>query len=174
MPKQTIRENISKALTLLFLVVIIAIGLNYKNPENTGLEKVVVKKIIDGDTIEIENGQQIRYIGIDTPEYGEYYFEQAKLENEKMLSSKDVYIEKDILEKDKFDRILAYVWVDKNILINNQLLEMGMAFPLFIPPNKKYQELFIKSFEKAQASDIGVWKQNKNWKLLNYREYNNI
>jgi micrococcal nuclease len=94
----------------------------------------LVTQVIDGDTVELEGGERVRYIGIDTPEEGEVGFEEATQRNAELVVGQTVTL--DICEEqpeDEFGRTLAYVIVD-SIVVNEVLLAEGLADPLHIPP----------------------------------------
>ena len=85
-------------------------------PERT---LATVTRVIDGDTIEVDIGgtpYRVRYIGIDTPERGQYGYEKATQANAQLVSGKVVELEKDISETDKYGRLLRYVWVEEGMV----------------------------------------------------------
>ena len=63
--------------------------------------KARVVRVIDGDTVEIEGGEKVRYIGIDAPESGGCFFEEATAKNREMVEGKEVKLEKDVSERDR-------------------------------------------------------------------------
>jgi len=123
---------------------------------------VKVAFVIDGDTIELENGERLRYIGIDTPEgtnpdqTPECYAKEATEENKKLVEGKEVIIEKDVNERDIYGRLLGYVYVD-NIMVNTELVRLGAAFATPYPPDTKHQELIKSAEEKAISKNLGLW-----------------
>jgi len=127
--------------------------------ENTYL----VTKVIDGDTIAIEGGQVIRYIGIDTPETVhpskpvECFGKEASNKNRELVEGKRVKLEKDISETDKYERLLCYVWVD-DIFVNDYLVRQGYAYAYTYPPDVKYSERFVQAQQEARENNRGLWK----------------
>lgn len=78
----------------------------------------VVKRVIDGDTIELNDGTTIRYQGTNAPDSNEPYYKEATQENKKLVEGKKIKLEYDAYTSDKFGRILAYAIVDgKNISV---------------------------------------------------------
>jgi micrococcal nuclease len=74
--------------------------------------EVFVKRVIDGDTIVLNNGEKVRYIGIDTPERDEDYYNKAKEFNKKLVEGKTVRLETDVQQRDRYGRLLAMsLWV---------------------------------------------------------------
>lgn len=122
-------------------------------------ETVLVSKVIDGDTIELENGQRVRYIGIDTPETfntTECYGAEATQQNKMLVLGKRVRLEKDISETDRYQRLLRYVWVDST-LVNEVLVREGYAHSSTYPPDVKYQDRFVVAQQAARDSNAGLW-----------------
>lgn len=130
-------------------------------------QKAHVARVIDGDTIEIEGGKKIRYIGIDTPETKhpqkgmECYGEEAYLKNKELVEGRDIEIEKDVSETDKFGRLLRYIYVD-NIFVNEYLVKEGFASVSTFPPDIKYVDLFLKAQTEAREKNLGLWNKCRN------------
>ena len=128
------------------------------------LEKdtVLVTRVIDGDTIEIENGESVRYIGIDTPETVhpqkpvEYFGKEAAEKNRELVEGKLVRLEKDVQDKDEYGRLLRYVYVD-DMMVNAELVRSGYAYSYTYPPNVKYQTLFLQLEREAREEKRGLW-----------------
>jgi micrococcal nuclease len=137
-------------------ILLVFIGLRPPIAVNK-FESVDVKKTIDGDTIELSTGQQVRFIGIDTPEIGQPWADEATKRTEELLKGHKIRLEYDVLKTDRYDRILAYVWVG-DVLINEVLLKEGLARPLFIPPDRKYQSRFSRAVKIAQKNQEPLWK----------------
>ena len=120
-----------------------------------------VKRIIDGDTIELINGERVRYIGIDTPETypprgPQYYGQEATEANRKLVAGKRIKMEFDVDKKDRYGRTLAYIFVD-TIFVNAELLRLGYAKTYFFPPNIRYFVLFTKLENEAKEAGRGIW-----------------
>jgi len=115
-----------------------------------------VKKVIDGDTIELENGEVVRYIGINAPENNECFFEQAKQMNRDLVEGKEVKLGKDVSDRDKYNRLLRYVYVD-DIFVNDYLVKQGYALADFIFPDEKYKDQFEQSQTYAKENKLGLW-----------------
>lgn len=87
--------------------------------------KETVKQVIDGDTIELANGQIVRFVGVNAPNNGEPYEEEATEGNQKLLQGKTVTLEYDTYTSDRFGRVLAYPFVGgKNVVV--ELAKMGL------------------------------------------------
>ena len=121
-------------------------------------EKIVVTNVIDGDTIVISGGERARLLGIDTPEKGEFFYKEAKARLEQLVENKEVLLEKEGENKDKYGRLLRYVFVD-DINTNLKLVEEGYAICYFYGQSK-YQEDCKNLEENAMINKIGRWKNN--------------
>lgn len=123
---------------------------------------VRVARVIDGDTIELENGERVRYIGIDTPETVhplkavQFMGKDASEFNRKLVEGKDVRLEYDVQRTDKYGRTLAYVYLG-DLFVNAELVKQGYAQIMTIPPNVKYQELFLSLQRGAREVKAGLW-----------------
>lgn len=123
-----------------------------------------VAKVIDGDTLVLKTGQHVRLIGINAPELhhpvlGEQpYGREAKEHLEKLIMGKKVRLELDVQTHDKYGRLLAYVYVGK-IFVNAKMVEDGYAQVMTVPPNVKYQELFLKLQREAMEKGKGLWER---------------
>lgn len=130
-------------------------------------EYVVVTRIIDGDTIEIEGGQKVRYIGINTPEIHhptkkiECFGAEAVRRNEELVLHKKVRLVKDVSETDRYQRLLRYVYLADGTFVNLELVDEGYAYVDTFPPDVKYVEVFTKAMEEARNQKRGLWNSCK-------------
>lgn len=119
---------------------------------------VKVTRVIDGDTIAIEGGYHIRYIGIDAPEKDELSYIEAKQANKELVEGKRIRLEKDISEKDRYGRLLRYVYVE-GTFINAEMVRQGYACAKAYVPDVKYQ-VYLEAVEKeARQTKRGIWRQ---------------
>ena len=107
-----------------------------------------VTKVIDGDTL-IANNQTIRLSGINAPETSECYYQEAKDILTALTLNKQIHLEKDISNKDKYKRLLRYIYLD-NLSINSYLTEAGYVkvYDKYANDTKRYKEL--KQREEAE------------------------
>ncbi len=122
-------------------------------------ERGVVTKIIDGDTIQINGTEKIRYIGINSPEIETHscFAEQASERNSSLVLGKHILMEKDVSEVDKYDRKLRYIYLEDGTFVNKVLLEEGYAKTLQIKPDTKHAQEFKLIQEQARAANKGLW-----------------
>lgn len=133
-----------------------------------------VIRVVDGDTFVIEyEGKQekVRLIGIDTPESvhpdkekNTEFGNEVSNYSKKMLVGKEVLLEFDVEKRDKYGRLLAYVYLDGQ-MYNKILLEKGYAKIATYPPNVKYVEDFTKLQKEARENKQGLWEymEVENW-----------
>jgi len=123
--------------------------------------------VTDGDTIWVccLNGQRekVRYIGIDAPETQhpikgvQEYGHEAKAANRSLVEGKMVRLAFDVARRDRYDRLLAYVYMEDGTFVNAWLVREGFAQVMTVPPNVKYQELFLKLQREAREAGRGLW-----------------
>lgn len=146
-------------------------------PESTGSaiqgidgERAFVTKVVDGDTIEVNiNGKifKVRYIGIDTPETKdprrpvECFGKEASNENKKLVEGKEVILQKDVSNTDKYNRLLRYVYLllenGSLLFVNDYLIREGFATALTYPPDVKFTEQFLQAQQEAKMNKKGLW-----------------
>ncbi|MDI6716977.1 MAG: thermonuclease family protein [Actinomycetota bacterium] len=175
-PKRN-RQLIAYIVVVLLAVLVSTISLIPKPAIKTIQAQVV--RVVDGDTIEAKIGKKIekvRFIGVDTPETKhptkgvEPYGKEASAYTTKSLSKKKIFLELDVQQRDKYGRVLAYVWLSlpstvndaqiRSKMFNAYLLLNGYAQLMTIPPNVKYVDYFKKYQEEARSKKRGLWSIN--------------
>ncbi len=134
--------------------------------EKTTGEYFLVTAVIDGDTIEVidEVGkrERVRYIGIDTPEFGnerdvvECLAQEAMLYNQSLVAGQQVALVSDVEDRDKYGRWLRYVSVSGSD-VGASLLRAGYATTLTIPPNVARSSYYKEVEAAAYAEAVGLW-----------------
>lgn len=119
---------------------------------------VKVTRVIDGDTIEIAGELHVRYIGVDTPEKEEPYYTEALEANRKLVEGKEVRLERDVSNTDKYGRLLRYIYVG-DTFVNAELVKQGYARAHAYPPDIKYQTYLQAAEIEAQQNNKGIWQQ---------------
>lgn len=134
-------------------------------------ERAVVTRVVDGDTIVVSFGadseQTIRLIGMDTPETVDprrpvgCFGKEASNETKSLLSGKQVVLQKDVSETDKYKRLLRYVYLPlpdaQTLFVNDYLVREGYAKVLTYPPDVKYNEQFRQAEREARENNRGLW-----------------
>ncbi|WP_053363626.1 thermonuclease family protein [Bacillus sp. FJAT-27251] len=128
--------------------------------------KAKVLSVVDGDTfkVRLDNGREetVRMTLIDTPETKhpklglQPFGKEASAFTTSRLTGKDVLLELDVQERDRYGRVLAYVWLEGQ-LFNQTLIEEGLARVAVFPPNTKYVDTFREAQRKAETAGNGIW-----------------
>ncbi|MEW6075520.1 MAG: thermonuclease family protein [Candidatus Omnitrophota bacterium] len=170
-------------------------------PSETGKKQayssVLVTRVIDGDTLHLENGKRVRLIGIDTPEMHDsqkLYRDSRRSTQDtetikamgrrayaftrQLVEGKRVRLEFDAEKKDRYGRLLAYVYIDlglagdlkpqegiyythdygTSIFVNASIVASGYADLMTYPPNVKYADLFLELYRQARDNNRGLWR----------------
>ena len=158
---------------------------SYPVKENS-VYKAKIKRVVDGDTAIIYflttdgtryKEERLRFIGVNTPESVdpnrpvEYYGKEASEFTKKELKDKTIWVLTDAGVRDKYDRLLGYIWLDESQNLNSEkevrakmfnarLLLRGYAQTMTIQPNVRYSNMFVKFQREAREAKRGLWKQH--------------
>lgn len=128
-----------------------------------------VTEVNDGDTVTIATSkffgllvktERVRLIGIDAPELAqEPWGRRAKNHLKKLIKESDwqVKIELDVQHRDRYGRILAYLWDKQGRMLNYMMLRDGYAMVYTVPPNVKYVDWFLEAQRAARQEGKGIW-----------------
>ena len=156
---------------------------SYPVKENA-IYKAKIKRVVDGDTAIITflsddstpyKDERIRFIGVNTPETVDpnrpvqHYGKEASDFTKKELKDKTVWVQMDAGVRDRYDRLLGYIWLkepknpdnEKEVrakMFNARLLLEGYAQTMTIQPNVRYSEMFVKFQREAREAEKGLWK----------------
>ena len=153
--KRYILKIINCSYLFLFLITLSVIN-TYASDIRT------VKRVIDGDTIVLENAERVRLIGVDTPEtvhpnkQVEYFGKEASRFTKKMVEGKKVKLEYDWQRKDRYGRTLAYVYLLDGTFVNAEIIKQGYGFAYTKYPFK-YMDEFREYERKARMEEKGLW-----------------
>jgi micrococcal nuclease len=150
---------------LLILCIFLVYGLTGASSSRPSKDDDTVrsKKIYDGDTIgAVVDGrfEKIRLLGIDAPEMDQRPWGKKSRECLRaLISAADsrIYIEYDIQRRDKYGRILAYIWSQDRKMLNEEMMKKGCAVLFTFPPNVRYAERLRAAQKKAQEDKTGLW-----------------
>ena len=154
-----------RALRIVPLVALLALLLIVPAVRAGSREGWVVR-IVDGDTIHVRVGdrvEKVRYIGVNTPEIHhprkgeEPGGREAAEVNRTLVHDRQVRLDIDVQERDRYGRLLAYVWVG-DTMINAELVRRGYAQVMTVPPNVRHQMLFVKLQREARDAERGLWR----------------
>jgi micrococcal nuclease len=125
----------------------------------------VVLRVVDGDTVHVRVGERtekVRYIGVNTPEIhhprrGEEPGGRiAHTVNRRLVEGRRVRLELDVQVRDRYGRLLAYVWTGPT-MVNAELVRLGYAQVMTVPPNVRHQGLLLKLQREARDARRGLW-----------------
>jgi micrococcal nuclease len=125
-------------------------------------ETGTVKRVIDGDTIELDDGRKVRYIGIDTPETVDprkpvqCFGAEASKKNKELVEGKEIKMEKDITDTDRYGRLLRYVYLGDE-MVNIKMVRDGFAYSYTYPPDVKHQDQILSAQREAETGKAGLW-----------------
>jgi micrococcal nuclease len=164
---------VRRALSLLaFLgaaaVLLVALGRDGADDTVTGRPaEGRVLRVVDGDTIHVQVGgrdERVRYIGIDTPEEVkpgtpvQCYARAAAAANRRLVAGREVRLVPDVESRDRFGRLLAYVYRSEDgRFVNAELVRDGFARTLTIPPNVRHAEGLADLAGEARRAGRGLW-----------------
>lgn len=126
------------------------------------IEKARVARVIDGDTVILDNGEHVRYIGINAPEVekfgrgAECFGNEARDFNRRLVEGKIIELEKDISNTDKYGRLLRYIYLNGE-MVNEILVRSGYASVRAYPPDLKYHSRLISLEKEAREVHKGIW-----------------
>jgi micrococcal nuclease len=154
------------------------ISIPFGKPHN--YNDILVTRVVDGDTIQLASGERVRLIGIDTPEMHEsdkLYRDSQRTRQDAgtikalgkksyeftrvLLEGKRVSLEFDVEKHDRYDRLLAYVYLKDGTFVNAEIVKQGYASLLTIPPNVKYADLFLRLYREARENKRGLWQESR-------------
>jgi micrococcal nuclease len=127
-----------------------------------------VTRIVDGDTIHVDldgTDETVRYIGVDTPESVkpgtpvECFAKKASAFNARLVEGEDVKLRFDVERRDRYGRLLAYVYrAGDGLFVNAELVRRGYARTLTVPPNVRFAERFARLQREAREARRGLWR----------------
>ena len=124
-----------------------------------------VERVVDGDTLVMDDDERVRLIGVDTPETKkpgspiECFGKAATAFTERLVEGRRVRLELDVEERDRYGRLLAYVVrADDGLSVNAELVRRGYATALTIPPNVRHADEYARLARRARQRGLGLWR----------------
>ncbi|MEI8103869.1 MAG: thermonuclease family protein [Candidatus Moraniibacteriota bacterium] len=124
-----------------------------------------VLRVVDGDTVELENGEKVRYIGMNAPESVkpnwpvECFGHEASDYNKQLVEGKRMRLEKDVSDRDKYGRLLRFVYLEDGTLVNDTLVREGYASVSTFPPDVAKEAQFKQAQQEARDAKRGLWAE---------------
>jgi micrococcal nuclease len=147
-----------KNLLVVMLITFLSLALAHPTYER-------VKHVFDGDTILLETGKQVRYLGIDAPEFGhggqpnEFMAVESKRFNHDLVNKARIRLEFDQQKEDRYGRLLAYVFLENGDMVNRLIVRKGLGRVLVVKPNLKHFHLLLEAQRMAMTEKIGIWSK---------------
>lgn len=123
----------------------------------------IVTRVIDGDTIEIETGERVRLICINTPETGEKGYKEAKDFLTDLILNKEVKLVLDITEKDKYGRLLRYIYSKDGRFVNELIVRLGYGVTYPYGQDIALCPRIENAERLAEESKLGIWEIEENY-----------
>lgn len=148
---------------LIVILLFITFNINICGLAAWAGEDVAVKRIVDGDTIELVDGRLVRYIGLNAPEIdherntAEPFGFEARMRNAELIGGRRIRLEFDLERLDAYGRTLAYVFLLDGSLVNEKLLRSGVSYCLYKMPNVKYADRLLRAQRDAMQARLGLW-----------------
>ncbi|MDA2922389.1 thermonuclease family protein [Patescibacteria group bacterium AH-259-L07] len=126
-------------------------------------ERYRVDEVIDGDTIKVKGNVSVRLLGINAPDSGECYYNEARIALAGLIEGQHVELRRDVKARDDFGRWLRYVYLlsddplGDDIFVNEYMLRNGYVRTFIKPPNDKYRDYFVSARERALKQGTGLW-----------------
>ena len=173
---QKIRNILWNNLTLIIVAALVFFGVSESNARKYApdVESVLesiqeesaplsgnraeVVNVYDGDTVTISGGEKLRLIGINAPEIGEEFATSSRDYLSKLILGKEVTLEHDKSERDKYDRLLVYVYLE-DVFINEEMVRAGYAHAKAYYPDTAKQDVLEKAEQVAKTTAVGIWSK---------------
>lgn len=130
---------------------------NGKCNQKPAEETITVTKVIDGDTVDLSDGQRVRLLGINTPEKGQPYYEEATNRLKELIEGKEVSLEKDVDDKDQYGRLLRFIFYN-NKNINVEMVKEGYATVYIVGANTKYKTELENAWQECLENKVNLCK----------------
>lgn len=130
---------------------------------------MTVKRVIDGDTVEMANGDRVRLLGIDSPEKGQMFYDES-IDELRKLEGKSVSLERDVSDRDKYGRYLRYVYLG-DYFVNVELVKNGFASVFIMHPNNRHQSKLLDAESTAREYGRGIWKSSDSMRCITLEEF---
>lgn len=173
MPRRTPPSSAALSISAVITCVLIATACSTGSPASSSGSDANdptprVTRVVDGDTVVVRmdgHDERVRLIGVDTPETKDprkpvqcFGKEASGFTSNLLPKGTRVRLERDVEERDRYDRLLAYLYrVDDGLFVNRELVAQGYAATLTIPPNVAHADEFAALAAQARDAGLGLW-----------------
>jgi len=147
-------------LLVVVLVLVVVRFVGDIGPEPQIVQGLAVASVIDGDTVELTNGERLRLLAIDTPERGEPFYDDARLLLTRLALGRPARVVTSRRERDSYGRLLGYLYIDDTLLVNKVLLDSGLAYLYLFSDTDDGQALtglLLDAQRAAMDARTGFW-----------------
>ena len=147
---------------LIFIYLILFLSFGLFPFQVFSADSVRVTGVIDGDTIIISGGQRVRYLGIDAPERegkgpAEFLAQESYQLNRRLVLKKEIRLGYGPERRDRYDRLLAYIFLDNGLFVNGELVKQGLAKVLYHGPWMERFDELLQLQREAIKDSRGIW-----------------
>lgn len=146
------------------LIAVLGVSVQEESISTIPVSTATVIRVIDGDTFVLGSGEKVRLIGVDAPEKNECFAEEASARLSQLILQQTVRLESDVSNRDRYDRLLRYVYVatdqsseDTLVSVNTQLVLDGVAVAKAYPPDTQIQDELESAEVSAREEKKGLW-----------------
>ncbi len=151
--------------TFAFVLIVALAIVAFRFVEQIGVERApgdrfVIKRVIDGDTVELQGGDRLRLLGIDTPEMGERFHDEAMNYLKRLALGKSARIEYARERRDRYGRLLGFLYVDDTLFVNRMIIDSGLAYIYLFKDNELKDSLFrqlLDAQRDAMSKHSALW-----------------
>ncbi|MBC8170514.1 MAG: thermonuclease family protein [Anaerolineae bacterium] len=156
-------RNRNKWIVIILPIMLLLAGCNLPkesssdSTDNGSDDLYTVTRVIDGDTIEVRQGEvtyRVRYVGVNTPESDESCFQDATQANRNLVDGQQVRLERDDSNTDRYGRLLRFIYVGTTF-VNETLVRDGWAEAVLYPPDDGYHDRLVDLEEEASSGGRG-------------------
>ncbi len=129
-------------------------------------QPIVIKHIVDGDTLHLKDGRKVRLIGINTPELGrdgqpdQPLAKQATAAIRQLIKGQNpLLLQIGTQPQDHYGRVLGHIFLEDGRSLEAELLKQGLGFAISIPPNLALRDCLNQAERLARAANLGVWAE---------------
>lgn len=152
------------------ILITVSVFLIQQAVAKPSIETAFAERVIDGDTFAVGGGAEVRVLGINTPEKRQFLYVNASDFLRGLIEGKNVTMERDAVESDKYGRHLRYVFIG-GAFVNEEMIRKGFANVFIIPPNGKYSARLKEAEKYARENRLGLWAAGEYYSCVSVAEF---
>jgi len=153
---------LKKNISLYYILLFVCLSLGLFPKQILSADSVRVTGVIDGDTIVLSDGQRVRYLGIDAPERAgkgpaDFLAQESYQFNRRLVLKKEVRLVYGQERRDRYDRLLAHVFLENGLFVNGELVKQGLAHVMYHGPRMERFDELLQLQREAIKDSRGIW-----------------